>query len=205
MSTLLKLIGIFSILHCLGSVHSAFSKLVCPISEHTISKDTLSFLFDTLPNQEKKQFIETHQMEIPEIILSYYDKYDAIENIDSVFDVLAAFDFSKTMSTPRLSFLIYAFNQTLKSPSDGYVGEMRIDVCYSLFSHYPGCFYQYLSYASVDEQETLMNEIAMYLVLNNISEKDWEYILQRHKSIFPQFEPIIVDLKKYVQENKENI
>lgn len=162
-----------------------------------------SFLFDTLSDNSKVDYVNKHKKIIGCVLLSCYDKYAMVTNIDSIFKFVTHLDFTPQSNTCLIPFYIHVLAETLKNNNvDGYVGETIVDICFSFFSNFPGFFYQYLHFVDESTKESLMNNIVIGLYYNDIDEKVLDSMFYQQQVMLPEERKNIFNFKKYVESRK---
>lgn len=163
-------------------------------------------IFDKLPQDLKTKFIDKYKDSLNTTILSYYDRYSEISEIDSIFEVLTSCDFSQKADKNLVSFYIHVLFEILKNDKvDGYVGESVIDVCFMLFNNYPSFFYQHIDLANKHIRESLVNNIAAGFYYNDITESEIDTIFRKQKKMLPDMEKQISKIGNNIKEQYMNI
>lgn len=153
-------------------------------------------IFDTLSLDVKNKFLEKHRDKFKPALLTYYDNYDKVEHIDSIFDILSACDFSTETSDSELAFYCHVLNKVINNDNvDGYVSEMCMDQCYSLFNNHPAYFYQYYDFVDDETKSLLISYIYANFQILEIDIDKINVKLQEHIDRFPQQKAIIDNVK----------
>ena len=174
-------------------------------SKDSVDYGTSTYVFSGLPRDSMDVFVIKNKDGIERILLRYYNRYDSITNIDSLFAVISACDFSPIANKRMLSFHIYVLSQTLRNKIDGYVGEYAVESCYRLFCNYPGYFYQHVTYLSSELRDRLTENIVMGLYYNDVEKPQLEQLIQKQKERLPQYEQLIHSFYRSLVELRQLI
>lgn len=192
----IKLLFIVSILveASLNIVCQKENKCISGIGEISMLKDsvvdsgTSLYIFDNLSIDSMDCFVEKNKKAIGQTLFLYYGKYNSISDIDSVFAVMSACDFSQKADGNLLSFYIHVLTHALQNKIDGYVGECAVDKCYDLFKNHPGYFYQHFVYLNKTMKEHLAEYIFMGFYYDCMDIEQIKLLVTRHLKSFPQYE-----------------
>ncbi len=165
-----------------------------------------SCVFDRLSEDSMKYFVNKYRETIGGTLLYYYDDYSEVNELDSIFKIMASCRFSEKIDKELVSFYIHVLFETLKNENvDGYVKEYEIDLCLSLMNNYPGCFYQHISNTSKRLKKKLAENIAVAFYFHDIDENEMSLIFEEHKRIFPQYDQVVSSFYNEVKHNVGNV
>lgn len=180
-----------------------FLSLYCKSMQCNASRiecDTLDCVFDTLSVDASLLFIEENRTKLDMNLVTYWGRYDLIDNIDTIAAVLGECDFSPNVNRKLLPLYIYVMKKLSGNVhNDGYIGEMFADKAYSLFKNHPGCLLQYLHFVDATNRLQLAGGVCMGMVFAEV--KEVEDLLAKYKKEFPQYMSEVL----YIQDIRKRI
>lgn len=164
------------------------------------------YIFDRLPIDSMYAFVRNHRAQIDEKLYRYYGDYSGINDLDSVFEVMVACDFSPQANKRMLSFYVHVLFEIMKNEKiDGYVAEYESDICFELFSNYPGIFYQHVLEANKIIQEKLAENIALIFCMEDIDGNEMNSIFERQKKMLCSYEKTILLIENQVKYYRKKV
>ena len=175
-------------------------------SEVKVDYDISPYIFNELPQDSALQFIEIHREEIGKVLLRYYGEYSTIDNVDSIVEVMAACNFSSKANKELISFYIHILSEILKNDKrDGYIGEYESEICFELFTNYPGFFYQHITHVSEKVRIGFVESIIRSFYYNNINEDKEFLIFKEHGRMLPQYKSEISLIANMIKKYKDKL
>lgn len=185
--------------------------IVSQIDSANFNYTIYPFVFDSLPNDKKKAYLNTFKDKLSPIVLRYYGRYKEMKDIDTLFEILTSNSLDSSNYKEIIPLDTYIFREASENIyADGYVGEYIWDKYYKLFMEHSGYFYQYLNYLKHENRlkecgdilyVTFSTSINMY----NLSHEELNSILKEHIYHLVAYAPIIRLGQDFVNKNYEHI
>lgn len=161
-------------------------------------------VFDLWSQIEKEEFLSAYKDSLNSILLSYYNKYDSIQNNDSVFEIICACKFIPKQPKQLLSFYAHVFTKAIKNSTDGYVGEMIVDQSYKLFMNYPSCFYEYWNYVDEYTKKILESNVYNAFQLEDLKADSIDNVFDKAIKQCPEYEGSIQIIRENIKQYFKN-
>lgn len=180
-----------------GGISIREANVELELSGYLDNYDMPAGMFHFLSMETSPRFIKERGMCVDERISRYWGRYKEIKDVDTLFNVLVACDFSPQVDVEELALYVYVMGEALDNERlDGYVGELVCARYGALHMYHPACLFQYLHFADEEKRRTILIYLCREWYYAGLSEEALNVLLERHKKNLGQYASEIDELKK---------
>jgi hypothetical protein len=171
------------------------------ISSHSSQKKSDCRIFEGLSKAERDRIVDKNKKQLNKDVLSYYDTYSNIKNLDTIFLLVNE---CNTDDIDLAPFYLYVVSQ-LAQNSDGYVGETINNYFYKYLCKFPEYIYPYLGYLNGKKHKRYKG--LLYSIINEIDGAEisnvyLDSIFDKHRQLCPDYRIEIDSISAFIFKNK---